>query len=125
MSLPAPRSPPANLQGAQTEILTEPALAFLAALHRTFDATRQSVCFGPPTHNSPRTHPVVRVVCSSLTLAMLSSSVSTRGNNSTSRLRPHMSALILPGYAHHLRPAWKIAGSKLRVPLTVKWSSMP
>ena len=34
---------PANLQGAQTEILTEPALAFLAALHRTFDTTRLSV----------------------------------------------------------------------------------
>lgn len=42
-------SPPANVRGAQTEILTGPALAFLAALHRTFDATRLSVCPDPST----------------------------------------------------------------------------
>lgn len=42
-------SPPANVQGAQTEILTGPALAFLAALHRTFDATRLSVRPNPST----------------------------------------------------------------------------
>jgi len=122
------RLPLANVQSAQTEILTEPALAFLAALHRTFNPTRLSVRFGapyPPTHIISRQTDVVLRVCSSLTPAMPSSSVSTRGNNSTFRRRPHTSALILPGYAHHLRPAWKTAGSKSLAPPTARWSSMP
>jgi hypothetical protein len=35
--------PLARVQGAQFDILSEPALIFLAALHRTFNATRLSV----------------------------------------------------------------------------------
>ena len=35
----------ARVQGPQSDILSEPALAFLAALHRTFNPTRLAVRF--------------------------------------------------------------------------------